>query len=103
MELTPLWDKLNLTLWNMSFNRTETLYKPRGCSRCRNRGFSGRIGIYELLVPDDPMAEKISSGVSLNEIRDLAKASGMKPLRVDGLEKVKAGLTTLEEVYRVSA
>ena len=82
---------------------TETLYKPRGCSRCRNRGFSGRIGIYELLVPDDAMAEKISSGVSLNEIRDLAKAASMKPLRVDGLEKVKAGLTTLEEVYRVSA
>ncbi len=81
----------------------ETLYRPKGCPRCRNRGYAGRIGVYELLVPDDSMFEKISSGASLNELKELAKAAGMKPLRVDGVEKVKAGLTTLEEVYRVTA
>ena len=81
----------------------ETLYRPRGCQRCRNRGYSGRIGIYELLVPDDAMFERISQGASLNEIRELAAATEMKPLRIDGMEKVMAGLTTLEEVYRVTA
>ena len=81
----------------------ETLYRPRGCSRCRNRGYTGRIGIYELLVPDDVIFERISQGATLNELRELAKAVEMKPLRADGLEKVKAGLTTLDEVYRVSA
>ena len=81
----------------------ETLYKPKGCARCRNLGYSGRIGIYELLVPDDNMIERISQGATLNEIRELARSLGMKTLRQDGLEKVKGGITTLEEVYRATA
>ncbi|MGB7158910.1 MAG: GspE/PulE family protein [Tepidisphaeraceae bacterium] len=79
-----------------------SLYRPKGCSRCRNLGFMGRIGIYELLVPDDTMTERISQGATLNEIREIAKSLGMKTLRVDGVEKVKAGITTLEEVYRAT-
>ena len=81
----------------------ETLYKPKGCPRCRNLGYSGRIGIYELLVPDDAMIERISQGAALNEIRDLARKTGIKSLRSDGVDKVTAGITTLEEVYRVTA
>ncbi len=81
----------------------ETLYRPKGCTRCRNIGFLGRIGIYELLVPDDAMVERTSQGASLNELRELARNTGMKMLRLDGIEKVKAGITTLEEVYRVTA
>src|SRR5882757_4802064 len=83
--------------------KIEKLYRAKGCPRCRNMGYTGRIGIYELFVPDDETQDKISSGASLNEMRDLAKGLGMKPLRVDGVEKVKAGITTLEEVYRVTA
>ncbi len=81
----------------------ETLYKPKGCPRCRNLGYAGRVGIYELLVPDDQMVERISQGAPLNELREHAKRLGMKPLRADGVEKVKAGVTTLDEVYRVTA
>jgi type II secretory ATPase GspE/PulE/Tfp pilus assembly ATPase PilB-like protein len=81
----------------------EKLFRAKGCPRCRNLGYTGRIGIYELFVPDDEAQDKISSGASLNDLRDLAKSLGMKPLRVDGVEKVKAGITTLEEVYRVTA
>jgi type IV pilus assembly protein PilB len=81
----------------------DTLYKPKGCQRCRNLGFAGRIGIYELLVPDDNMIERISQGVTLNEIRELGKSLGMKTLRQDGVDKVRAGITTLEEVYRATA
>jgi len=80
----------------------DMLYRAKGCSRCRNLGYSGRIGIYELLVPSDILMERISQGCTLNEIRDLAEKAGMKPLRHDGMEKVKAGITTLEEIYRVT-
>jgi type IV pilus assembly protein PilB len=81
----------------------DTLYKHRGCARCRNLGYSGRIGIYELLVPDDALIDRISQGAPLNEIREMARKTGVKTLRGDGIEKVKAGITTLEEVYRVTA
>jgi type IV pilus assembly protein PilB len=81
----------------------ETLYKSRGCARCQNLGFSGRIGIYELLLPDDAMIERISAGAPLSELREHAKRLGMKSLRMDGMGKVKAGITTLDEVYRVTA
>ena len=81
----------------------DTLYKPKGCARCRNLGYSGRIGIYELLLPDDNLIERISQGATLNEIREIAKTQGMKTLRQDGVDKVRAGITTLEEVYRATA
>jgi type IV pilus assembly protein PilB len=81
----------------------DTLFKPKGCARCRNLGYTGRIGIYELLVPDDNMIERISQGATLNEIRELGRAIGMKGLRQDGVDKVRSGITTLEEVYRATA
>jgi len=81
----------------------EMLYRPRGCDRCRNTGYAGRIGIYELLAPDDAMIDRINQAAPLNELRDLAKKCGCKPLRVDGIEKVKSGITTLEEVFRATA
>jgi type IV pilus assembly protein PilB len=80
----------------------ERLYKPKGCNKCRQLGYSGRVGVYELFVPDDTIIEKISSGATLNEVRQAAANAGMRSLRIDGLEKVKAGITTLEEVYRVT-
>lgn len=81
----------------------DTLYKARGCQHCRNLGYNGRIGIYELIVPDDALIERISQGATLNDLREMAKKQGMTSLRIDGIEKVKAGITTLEEIYRVTA
>ena len=81
----------------------EKLYRAKGCSRCRNLGYGGRIGIYELFVPDDQCVELISSGASVNALRGMANAMGMTTLLVDGIEKVKAGITTLEEIFRVTA
>jgi type II secretory ATPase GspE/PulE/Tfp pilus assembly ATPase PilB-like protein len=78
----------------------EKLYKPKGCPRCKGLGYSGRLGIYELFVPDDVLIEKISQGVTL---KDLARKGGMRTLRHDGIDKVKSGVTTLEEIYRVTA
>ena len=80
-----------------------TLYKPRGCDQCHDLGFAGRMGIHELLTPDEAMAEQISKGAGASELRDLARKSGMRTMRADGLEKVRAGITTLEEVYRAAA
>lgn len=80
-----------------------TLFRARGCQKCRNIGYSGRVGIHELLVPGDDLSERIAAGISLRELREAAIAAGMRPLRTDGIEKVKSGITTLEEVYRVTA
>ncbi len=84
-------------------HKVETLYRAKGCTRCRSLGYSGRIGIYELFVPQDDVIELVSTGASLNEIRTAATRQGMSTLRIDGLAKVAAGITTLEEVYRVTA
>ncbi|HEY8667321.1 MAG TPA: GspE/PulE family protein [Tepidisphaeraceae bacterium] len=83
--------------------KLDVLYRPKGCQRCRSLGYSGRVGIYELLVPDDNLNERISQGATLNELRDLARQMGMRPLRADGVEKVRTGITTLDEVHRVTA
>jgi type IV pilus assembly protein PilB len=82
---------------------TDALFRPKGCPRCRNLGYHGRLGIYELFATDEALCERIGQGAHLSEIRDAARNRGMKPLRADGIEKVKAGMTTLEEVYRVTA
>ncbi len=80
----------------------ETYYRPVGCKKCRNTGFSGRIAIHELLVIDDALREVIANNPSLNALRAQAQASGMITLRYDGLRKVKEGITTVEEVLRAS-
>jgi len=80
----------------------ETFYRGEGCPKCRKTGFSGRIGIYELLVLTDDLRQKISQNVSIDEIRKAAIESGMTILRQDGMEKVKAGITTVEEVLSVT-
>ncbi len=81
----------------------ETLYHGRGCSKCRNTGYSGRIGIHELLVPDDELRDAVLRNPGVNELRDLAAKGGMVSLRADGMAKVKAGITTVEEVFRATA
>ncbi len=81
----------------------QKLYRARGCGKCKHLGYSGRIGIYELFVPNDTTIDKISAGATLNELRQCSQQSGMLTLRVDGIDKVKAGITTLEEIYRATA
>lgn len=77
-------------------------YRGTGCKNCRHTGFSGRIAIHELLVIDDKLREMMSTEVSLPAIRGHAQEQGMFTLRYDGLRKAKEGLTTVEEVFRVS-
>ena len=80
----------------------ETYFRPVGCKKCRNTGFSGRIAMHELLVIDDHMREIIATNPTLGVLREAARQSGMITLRYDGLRKVKEGITTVEEVLRSS-
>lgn len=80
-----------------------TLTQGAGCDSCRGTGYRGRIGLFELLELDDEMKDAIARGVRRTELSALAARNGMASLRADGWQKVEAGLTTLEEVIRVTA
>lgn len=73
-----------------------------GCSRCRRTGFAGRVGLYEIFIPDDETRDAITGGATLHQLRDLACKGGMKSLVADGFEKVRQGMTSIEEVLRVT-
>ena len=77
-------------------------YRRGGCQKCSDTGYLGRSGIYELLMVDDEIQNLILKGADANVIRKAAVAKGMTTLRQDGAEKVVAGITTVQEVARVS-
>ena len=79
-----------------------TLSRGRGCSHCLNTGYRGRTGIYELLLMSEEIGELILSRADANTIRKRATGKGMFTLRQDGAHKVLRGLTTIEEVLRVT-
>jgi predicted RNA-binding Zn-ribbon protein involved in translation (DUF1610 family) len=80
---------------------TVTLSRGRGCSHCRDTGYHGRTGIYEVLEVNDAIRGLISQGASDASIRAVAVENGMRSIGEDGLKKVLSGRTTLEEVTRV--
>ena len=73
-----------------------------GCPHCMNTGYRGRLGIYEMIPVSEPMQHLIVSGASVNEMKKLAREEGCRFLRDDGLLKAWQGLTTIEEVLRVT-
>src|SRR5687767_2576851 len=79
-----------------------TLTRGAGCASCRGTGFRGRIGIFELLDMTDELKDAIVRRAGRADLRELASAGGMRAMRTDGWAKVEAGLTTVEEVLRVS-
>ncbi|MGD9722407.1 MAG: GspE/PulE family protein [Pirellulales bacterium] len=80
----------------------ETFQRGVGCRRCRNSGFSGRIGVHELLVISDELRDVIVNNPSLAAIRQSALRGGMITLRQDGFRKVREGVTTIEEILHVA-
>jgi general secretion pathway protein E len=79
-----------------------TVYHGTGCKNCSQTGFRGRAGIFELLVVDDDIRQLILSKTSAHIIRDAARKKGMRTLREDGWDKVVSGVTTVEEILRVT-
>jgi general secretion pathway protein E len=73
-----------------------------GCGSCAGTGFRGRSGIFELLVATEAVREAIAAGRPAADLRALAAREGMRTMRQDGMEKVRAGVTTVEEVLRVT-
>jgi type IV pilus assembly protein PilB len=80
----------------------DEFYKGVGCRRCRNTGYTGRIGIHEVLVLDDEIRDVVTANPTLGKIRDLARARGMVSLRYDGFRKVREGITTVEEILHAT-
>lgn len=97
-------DEEELTkLYAVSDSRKKIVVKrARGCSECMNTGYKGRTGIYELLLIDDDIRSLIIKKTDSNTIKSLAIKKGMDTLKVDGIKKVLKGITTMEEVLRVT-
>jgi type IV pilus assembly protein PilB len=76
--------------------------KGKGCSHCQKNGYRGRQGIFELMLVTAKVREAIFENRSAQEIRKIAINQGMKTLYVDGVQKVLAGVTTIEEVFRTA-
>jgi len=91
-----LLEKLKMEDPNMVF------YRGKGCAACMHTGYWGRTGIYELLVVEDAIRHLIMSGADSNVIKREAVKQGMLTLLQDGADKVSKGITTVEEVLRVT-
>jgi general secretion pathway protein E len=82
--------------------RGARIYRAVGCPTCLETGYQGRSGLYEMLIVDDEVQSQILAGAASPVIRGLARRKGMRSLLQDGLQKVLAGVTSLEEVLRVA-
>ena len=80
----------------------EAIYRPVGCLECRDTGYLGRVGVYETMPLNTALKQQISRGAELETLTRQSLKNGMKPLRISGAMKVAKGLTTIEEVMRVT-
>jgi type IV pilus assembly protein PilB len=102
-KLTDLYQSQGIALQPEETDlKTMTFSRSTGCRRCGDSGYKGRVGIYEVLEVDAGMAELINSRATSREIRDYAIAHDMITMLQDGLIKTKQGITTIEEVLRVT-
>ena len=95
-----IWDSI-AGAWKLP--KPAIVYRPIGCPECRNTGFRGRTGLYELLTVSAGFTDLIGQQSDLQTLRNQAVADGMKPLRIAGAYKIMEGVTTAEEVLKVTA
>ncbi len=93
---------LEIGLARLAGSPRPTIYKPVGCHHCGNTGFTGRICIVEMMPMTEPLRRLIMKKANASEIRAAALAEGMQPMYDNGLRKVLAGITTVEEVLRAT-
>ena len=79
---------------------TKPFFYGKGCERCNNTGYKGRMGLYELLIMNDTLREMIVSETSLDEFRNACRRFGMRTLRESGLKAIHEGMTSIEDVVR---
>ncbi len=95
-----IWNNLAAG-WNLE--RPASVYRPVGCPECRQTGFKGRIGLYELLTVSQNFSRMIQEETDIHALRRQSIADGMKPLRIAGALKILEGVTTADEVLKVTA
>jgi general secretion pathway protein E len=98
-EDEALWNQL-VAPWKA--NRPAKLYRPVGCLECRMTGYSGRVGLYEIMLTSPELKKLVQPTTDIARVREQAYREGMKALRISGATKVAQGLTTLEEVVKVA-
>lgn len=102
-SISPRIIKKISTLINRNLPENTKFYRGKGCSKCKFTGYKGRTAINELLIPNEKIRELIVFKSPASTIKKEARKNGMRTLREDGLIKVIAGQTTIEEVMRVTA
>ena len=95
-----IWDSM---VGSLKIPKPATVYRPVGCPECRQTGFRGRTGIYELATVTEAFSHLIREVTDLAALRRQSVADGMKPLRIAGAYKIVEGVTTAEEVLKVSS
>ena len=96
---SDIWESL-IRPWKLRM--PEVIYEPQGCLECRNTGYHGRVGLYEMLTLDAEVRDLITREFEEPPLRRLAYQKGLKPLRIGGAVKVARGVTSLEEVLKVA-
>ncbi len=99
-EYTPTEDVALQLGYTMEQAKTKKFYYGRGCERCNNTGYKGRMGLFEMLIMNDELRELITSEVSLDEFREVARKHGMRTLRESGMIAIHTGQSTVDEVAR---
>ena len=100
-----LKEKFSAELINAQFadaKESVRLYRGKGCPVCSGTGYQGRIGIYEVMVVSEKVREVIMQRANADQLRELARKEGMHTMMEDGIKKVLAGQTTIEEVLRAT-
>ena len=93
--------QLRKTLERMGYGM-DKFFKGVGCRKCRNTGYSGRVGIHEILTIGDELRDAIVASATVADLRRIGMQSGMVTLRHDGFRKVREGLTTVEEIIQIA-
>ena len=100
-ELAELYGRNYFHKLGKTYNPDLILYRPKGCPKCENSGYKGRVAVHELLVGTDPIKKLIQRKAPVDELREQAIADGMTTLLQDGIWKVFEGLTDLKQVRSV--
>ncbi|HEY7115570.1 MAG TPA: ATPase, T2SS/T4P/T4SS family [Tepidisphaeraceae bacterium] len=99
-EYTPSSEmKEFLVLQGFTSDKT---FRGKGCDRCRKTGYVGRLGVYELMVMDDSLRDVVTANPDVTQLRKLCRERGLVTLRQDGFDKVMKGMTTVDEILRVT-
>lgn len=100
-ENSPLADEWRglVSPWNAPL--PAQIYTATGCDECRNTGYKGRIGLYEIMPLSNELKKLVAKDVSLDDLKRQAYSEGVLPLRIEGAKRVAEGITTLDEVLRV--